>query len=504
MSSVQERFQLTAVRVFSFAVCFLISATANASPSITLSKKSGPPTSPILVSGCGFEPNVGVDIYFDRKDEALVVTNSKGEFHGAKVHAPRSARPGEHWVTALERNNDKGAQRPFLVQTNWSQFGFDPYGTRWNPYENVLTRENVGNLDLKWSYATGGAILGSPAVVNGVVYIPSYDSKLYALDATTGAKLWTYTTGSYSNYPVAVADGVVYLPSGDYNLYALNARTGAKLWSYTTGGEVWSAAVVTGGIVYFGSLDGNLYALNARTGAELWSYNSGGGAPQVAVANGIAYVPSGRGYLYALNAMTGQELWGIPVNTAGLSSPAIANGVVYSGGEGPSVSVYGVNASNGAILWENGVCGETLQASPAVADGVVYVYCDNNVLYALNADTGGVLWQYDTGRNGDAPVFSPAVASGVVYGRLGPYSVGALDARDGSVLWSYFSDSWFSDPVVANGVVYVSSIDSNIYAFSLKHSLPEGGSVLNRPDLTTLRPDFGLKASTPVTIDRSP
>jgi hypothetical protein len=54
------------------AACLLASAATSAAPCITLSKKSGPPTSQILVSGRGFEPNVGVDIYFDTKDEALV------------------------------------------------------------------------------------------------------------------------------------------------------------------------------------------------------------------------------------------------------------------------------------------------------------------------------------------------------------------------------------------------------------------------------------------------
>jgi len=99
---------------------------ASAAPSIVLSKKSGPPTSKILVSGRGFEPNVGVDIFFDTRDKALVVTNGKGEFHDAKIYASRTAPPGENWVTALERNNDKGAQAPFLVQTDWSQFHFSP------------------------------------------------------------------------------------------------------------------------------------------------------------------------------------------------------------------------------------------------------------------------------------------------------------------------------------------------------------------------------------------
>ena len=111
--------------VFLFLAGFLTSATSSATPSITLFSRSGPPTSRILVSGRGFEPNVGVDIYFDTKDEALVVTNSKGEFDKAKIYAPRKARPGQHGVTALQRNNDKGAQESFLVRTDWSQWHFD-------------------------------------------------------------------------------------------------------------------------------------------------------------------------------------------------------------------------------------------------------------------------------------------------------------------------------------------------------------------------------------------
>jgi hypothetical protein len=133
MSDPRERSQPIANFAFLFFACLLLCGVASAAPSIALSKKSGPPTSGIRVSGRGFEPNVGVDIFFDTKDEALVVTNGKGEFHDTGIHAPRSARPGEHWVTALERNNDKGAQEPFLVQTNWSQFHFDADGTRLNP-----------------------------------------------------------------------------------------------------------------------------------------------------------------------------------------------------------------------------------------------------------------------------------------------------------------------------------------------------------------------------------
>jgi outer membrane protein assembly factor BamB len=39
---------------------------------------------------------------------------------------------------------------------------------------------NAGTGKPEWNYATGGIVESSPAVANGVVYIGSEDSKLYA------------------------------------------------------------------------------------------------------------------------------------------------------------------------------------------------------------------------------------------------------------------------------------------------------------------------------------
>ena len=78
MSSPREHCQPTAFSSFVVLALLLSSVIASAAPSIALSKRSGPPTSRIQVSGSGFEPNVGVDIFFDTKDKALVVTNGMG------------------------------------------------------------------------------------------------------------------------------------------------------------------------------------------------------------------------------------------------------------------------------------------------------------------------------------------------------------------------------------------------------------------------------------------
>ena len=222
MSNPQGRSQSIIFLALLSAACLLLCGLASAAPSITLSKKTGPPTSRILVSGRGFAPNGVVDIYFDTKDEAVAIANSAGSFSQIAIPAPASALPGDHWVSAVERSGDRATQARFDVHANWRQF-HRLNMERMNPFENVLNVNNVGNLELKWSYATGGTVYSSPAVANGVVYVGSEDNNLYALDAKTGAKLWSYATGGPVDSSPAVANGVVYVGSDDNNVYALNA-----------------------------------------------------------------------------------------------------------------------------------------------------------------------------------------------------------------------------------------------------------------------------------------
>ena len=94
---------------------------------------------------------------------------------------------------------------------------------------------NVYCLDAKtgkkvWSYLTGGAVLGTPAVFNGTVYVGSVDSSLYALDANTGKLRWRFENTETFFAPPLVHDGVVYAPSQDGYVYALDERTGALFW----------------------------------------------------------------------------------------------------------------------------------------------------------------------------------------------------------------------------------------------------------------------------------
>ena len=86
-----------------------------------------------------------------------------------------------------------------------------------------------------------------------------------------------------------------------------------------------------------------MYALDAATGATQWAFYAGGEViSSPAVADGVVYVGSYDDDLYALAASNGNELWsGKPGSTIG-SSPAVANGMVFVGSSDGSISAYGL------------------------------------------------------------------------------------------------------------------------------------------------------------------
>ena len=78
-----------------------------------------------------------------------------------------------------------GQQVVCKAHTPWTEFHMADM-RRWNRCENVLNVNNVENLYKKWSHKTGSAVESSPAVVNGVVFVGSYDGNVYAFGLPRG------------------------------------------------------------------------------------------------------------------------------------------------------------------------------------------------------------------------------------------------------------------------------------------------------------------------------
>jgi outer membrane protein assembly factor BamB len=123
-----------------------------------------------------------------------------------------------------------------------------------------------GNQIFEFTNATD-RIRSSPTVVDGVVYVGSRDSTLYAIDAATGNQIFEFTNASsrIQSSPTVV-DGVVYVGSFDNSLYAIDAATGNQIFEFTNATDrIRSSPTVVDGVVYVGSDDSTLYAVDAAT-----------------------------------------------------------------------------------------------------------------------------------------------------------------------------------------------------------------------------------------------
>jgi outer membrane protein assembly factor BamB len=119
-----------------------------------------------------------------------------------------------------------------------------------------------------WHYPVGGD--ASPAIAGGILYVGAEDGGVYAIDAATGTLRWLYPTGRPIRGSPAIADGVLYVPSG-LTLFALDAVNGQERWKYPVGDTIGGSPAVVDGVVYVGDTSGYLYALAGdgdATGAE--------------------------------------------------------------------------------------------------------------------------------------------------------------------------------------------------------------------------------------------
>jgi len=341
----------------------------------------------------------------------------------------------------------------------------------------------------KWAFSTGAAIHSSPAVADGIVYVGSQDSVLYALNADTGAKNWEFVTSSWVESSPSVANDTVYFGSNDSRLYALDAKTGDKFWEFKTAFPVKSAPAIAGDSIYFGSDDYFLYALDAETGKKRWDYNVGGpvwSAP--VVSNGIVHIGSSAGYSYALNTINGQRrlrfkshyaIYGSPVINDDVVYVVTTNGVLYAFDGGArtrwreheirpfwmQMYVMGVPGVpkppvQSGFLWFLKLS-DAATSSPVISGNKLYIGL-NTKLIAVDLENRKELWEFETKETIRS---SPAVIDSTIYVGSEDGRLYAVDTASGEELWHFQTGSKItSSPAVVDGIVYVGSHDGNLYA----------------------------------------
>ncbi len=167
---------------------------------------------------------------------------------------------------------------------------------------NQITAQNVGKLQVAWTFSTG--VLrgheGAPLVIGDVMYVHApFPNTVFALDLNHDGKiLWKYEPKQDPNViPVmccdtvnrglAYADGKLFLHQADTALVALDAKTGKVAWSVKTGdpgkGETGTGApMIVKDKVYVGVSGGEfgvlgwVTAYSTADGKQIWRAMSAG------------------------------------------------------------------------------------------------------------------------------------------------------------------------------------------------------------------------------------
>ncbi len=155
--------------------------------------------------------------------------------------------------------------------------------------------------NVKWRFKAKRALTSSPVFANGIIYICSVDTLLYALDAQSGYIIWRFRMSKASISTPFVADRFIFTGSVDSHIYCVDIHSAREIWNFATDGQVTSSPTSYQDSVYCGSVDGAMYCLEFRTGRLRWKYQTAGpitGSP--IIANDVLYFGSNDHKIYAI------------------------------------------------------------------------------------------------------------------------------------------------------------------------------------------------------------
>ena len=280
---------------------------------------------------------------------------------------------------------------------NWLSYGRTYEEQRFSPLDQI-NRETVSRLGLAWyrDMKTKRALEATPIVVDGMMFVSSSWSRVYALDAVSGAELWAFDPKvpkqwgkraccDVVNRGVAVYEGKVYVGTIDGRLIALDAASGEPVWEVDTLTDRSRFYTITGaprvarGKVYIGNgggefgVRGYLSAYDATSGELVWRFFTVPGDPSKPFEHAEMEM--------AAKTWKGGEWWDIG------GGGTVWNSIVYD----PEFNHLYFGVGNGSP-WPRAM------RSPGGGDNLFL-----SSIVAVDADSGEMRWYYQTtpGENWD-------------------------------------------------------------------------------------------------------
>ena len=179
--------------------------------------------------------------------------------------------------------------------TAWTRSQGDNGARRYSALRQI-TRENVGELAMAWTFRSGDGAANvqcTPIVVDGVLFAPTPGRAIVAIDAATGVEKWRRKIPDLRNglQDSPARRGLVFWPgdaahpgrllfgAGDW-IYALDPKSGEPVAEFGVAGRVPIATGATAAGAVFQQvfvttgLSGDVYGFDVRSGRELWRFHS--------------------------------------------------------------------------------------------------------------------------------------------------------------------------------------------------------------------------------------
>jgi glucose dehydrogenase len=199
---------------------------------------------------------------------------------------------------------------------DWPMYNRDVLGTRHNPAEKALARDNVGNLVEKWRFpaADSGDKLGivhATSVVNGYVYFGTLTSPTVYKLTPDGKVKWTYKnpdakppglpgfglpTSGFINAPLVTSDSVYICDLGGW-IFALDRANGKERWKIDSRAKPFPGAHTSNCLFAAPILADDMVIV------------AGGGFEHAIAANPQHKCCTGRGFVAAMEPRTGKVIW---------------------------------------------------------------------------------------------------------------------------------------------------------------------------------------------------
>ncbi|MGC9397500.1 MAG: PQQ-binding-like beta-propeller repeat protein [Anaerolineae bacterium] len=317
----------------------------------------------------------------------------------------------------------------------------------------------TGAVKPLWRFACEDEVRAGVGITHDLVFVPSYDHNVYALNRNNGKFVWKYATeGGVGTQPLVVKDMVVF-GSTDAKIYAVDVRSGRPAWTVPVKGRVYSSPYADLGHAFIGSDDRNLYAIQLLSGRKAWSYEAEGAVrTRPLLADNKIFFACDAGVVYALG-LDRKVKWRFRARRGILSSPVLHDDLVFVGSL--DWNFYGLDARSGWAAWRYRT-GGPIVSTPAVVENLVVFGSADGYLYALDVREGRLVWRYEIEEQVTA---SPTVYQERVYVGGVDGVLYCLEVRNGQLIWTYQTDGAITaQPVIKDDVVYIGSLDHYVYA----------------------------------------